>query len=132
MEENILNEVPTEEEVGVVRISDEVIGVIASLAASEIEGVAGMSAGLVEDISKKLTGKKNISKGVKVTMDNDSAVIDLHMSVEYGIKIPDMCLKVQKNVKNTVETMTGLNVSLVNINVQNIIFPKMNKEEEIE
>ncbi len=129
MEENILNEVPTEEEVGIVRISDEVIGVIASLAASEIEGVAGMSAGLVEDISKKLTGKKNISKGVKVTMDNDSAV---HMSVEYGIKIPDMCLKVQKNVKNTVETMTGLNVSLVNINVQNIIFPKMNKEEEIE
>ena len=132
MEENILSEVPTEEEVGIVRISDEVIGVIASLAASEIEGVAGMSAGLVEDISKKLTGKKNVSKGVKVTMDNDSAVIDLHMSVEYGIKIPDMSLKVQKNVKNTVETMTGLKVSLVNINVQNIIFPKMNKEEEIE
>ena len=132
MEENILNEVPTEEEVGIVRISDEVIGVIASLAASEIEGVAGMSAGLVEDISKKLTGKKNVSKGVKVTMDNDSAVIDLHMAVEYGIKIPDMSLKVQKNVKNTVETMTGLNVSLVNIHVQSIIFPKMNKEEEIE
>ncbi|MFR1708130.1 MAG: Asp23/Gls24 family envelope stress response protein [Clostridium sp.] len=132
MEENILSEVPTEEETGIVRISDEVIGVIASLAASEIEGVAGMSAGLVEDISKKITGKKNVSKGVKVTMDNGSAVIDLHMSVEYGIKIPDMALKVQKNVKNTVETMTGLNVSLVNIHVQNIIFPKMNKEEEIE
>lgn len=132
MEENILSEVPTEEEAGIVRISDEVIGVIASLAASEIEGVAGMSAGLVEDISNKITGKKNASKGVKVTMDNGSAVIDLHMSVEYGIKIPDMALKVQKNVKNTVETMTGLNVSLVNIHVQNIIFPKMNKEEEIE
>ena len=132
MEENILNEIPTEEEVGIVRISDEVIGVIASLAASEIEGVAGMSAGLVEDISKKITGKKNVSKGVKVTMDNGSAVIDLHMAVEYGIKIPDMSLKVQKNVKNTVETMTGLNVSLVNIHVQSIIFPKMNKEEEIE
>ena len=132
MEENILNEIPTEEEVGIVRISDEVIGVIAILAASEIEGVAGMSAGLVEDISKKITGKKNVSKGVKVTMDNGSAVIDLHMAVEYGIKIPDMSLKVQKNVKNTVETMTGLNVSLVNIHVQSIIFPKMNKEEEIE
>ena len=132
MEENILNEVPIEEEVGIVRISDEVIGVIASLAASEIEGVAGMSAGLVEDISKKITGKKNVSKGVKVTMDNGSAVIDLHMAVEYGIKIPDMSLKVQKNVKNTVETMTGLNVSLVNIHIQSIIFPKMNKEEEIE
>ena len=124
MEENILSEVPTEEEVGIVRISDEVIGVIASLAASEIEGVAGMSAGLVEDISKKITGKKNVSKGVKVTMDNGSAVIDLHMAVEYGIKIPDMSLKVQKNVKNTVETMTGLTVSLVNIHVQSIIFPK--------
>ncbi|MEG0132659.1 MAG: Asp23/Gls24 family envelope stress response protein [Clostridium sp.] len=132
MEENILSEVPTAEEAGIVRISDEVIGVIAGLAATEIEGVAGMSAGLVEDISKKFTGKKAGSKGVKVTMDNGSAVIDLHMAVEYGIKIPEMSMKVQNNVKSTVETMTGLNVALVNIYVQNVIFPKVDKDEEIE
>ncbi|MEG1256345.1 Asp23/Gls24 family envelope stress response protein [Clostridium sp.] len=132
MEENILSEVPTEEDAGIVRISDEVIGVIAGVAASEIEGVAGMSAGLVEDISKKFTGKKSGSKGVKVTMDNGSAVIDLHMSVQYGIRIPEMSIKVQNNVKNTVETMTGLNVALVNIYIQNVIFPKVDKEEEIE
>ena len=132
MEENILSEVPVQEETGIVRISDEVIGVIAGLAASEIEGVAGMSAGVVGDISNKITGKKNNSKGVKVTMDNGLAVIDLHMSVEYGIKIPDMSMKVQNNVKNTVETMTGLNVALVNIYVENVIFPKVDKDEEIE
>jgi len=132
MEENILSEVPTEEDAGIVRISDEVIGVIAGVAASEIEGVAGMSAGLVEDISKKFTGKKSGSKGVKVAMDNGSAVIDLHMSVQYGVKIPEMSIKVQNNVKNTVETMTGLNVALVNIYIQNVIFPKVDREEEIE
>lgn len=132
VEENVLSEVPTAEETGIVRISDEVIGVIASLAASEIEGVAGMSAGLVGDISNKITGKKNNSKGVKVTMDNGLVVIDLHMSVEYGVKIPEMSMKVQNNVKSTVETMTGLNVALVNIYVQNVIFPKIDKDEEIE
>ena len=132
VEENILSEVPVQEETGIVRISDEVIGVIAGLAASEIEGVAGMSAGLVGDISNKITGKKNNSKGVKVTMDNGLAVIDLHMSVEYGVKIPEMSMKVQNNVKNTVETMTGLNVALVNIYVENVIFPKVDKDEEIE
>lgn len=132
VEENVLSEVPTAEETGIVKISDEVIGVIASLAASEIEGVAGMSAGLVGDISNKITGKKNNSKGVKVTMDNGLVVIDLHMSVEYGVKIPEMSMKVQNNVKSTVETMTGLNVALVNIYVQNVIFPKIDKDEEIE
>ncbi len=132
MEEDILSEVSNEEETGIVRISDEVVGVIAGLAASEIEGVAGMSAGLVGEISKKITGKKSNSKGVNVTMDNGSAVIDLHMAVEYGIKIPDISIKVQNNVKNAVETMTGLNVASVNIYIQNIIFPKVDKEEEIE
>ncbi len=132
VEENILSEIPTVEETGIVRISDEVIGVIAGLAASEIEGVAGMSAGLVGDISNKITGKKSNSKGVKVTMDNGLVVIDLHMSVEYGVKIPEMSMKVQSNVKSTVETMTGLNVALVNIYVQNVIFPKVEKDEEIE
>ncbi len=132
VEENILSEVPVEEETGIVRISDEVIGVIAGLAASEIEGVAGMSAGLVGDISNKITGKKSNSKGVKVTMDNGLVVIDLHMAVEYGMKIPEMSMKVQENVKNTVETMTGLNVALVNVFVESVIFPKVDKDEEIE
>lgn len=132
VEENILSEVPVQEETGIVRISDEVIGVIAGLAASEVEGVAGMSAGLVGDISNKITGKKSNSKGVKVTMDNGLVVVDLHMAVAYGMKIPEMSMQVQENVKNTVETMTGLNVALVNVYVENVIFPKADKDEEIE
>ncbi len=121
-----------EQEIGIVKISDEVISVIAGLAASEIEGVAGMSATFVGEISQILTGKRNISKGVKVSVEEDSAVIDLYTVVEYGVKIPEIASKVQNNVKNTVETMTGLNVSSVNVYVQNVIFPKPETQEEIE
>lgn len=129
MDENMINEFSTEEEAGIVRISDEVVGVIASNAAIEIEGVSGVSTGIVEDLSKKFTGKKSGTKGVKITMDNGAAVIDLHMSVEYGVKIPDVSLKVQNNVKTVVETMTGLQVSAVNVYIQTIVFPKAKKED---
>lgn len=129
MDENIINEFSTEEDAGIVRISDEVVGVIASNAAVEIEGVSGVSTGIVEDLSKKFTGKKSGTKGVRITMDNGSAIIDLHMSVEYGRKIPEVSLKVQNNVKTVVETMTGLSVSAVNVYIQNIVFPKQKKED---
>lgn len=121
-----------EQEIGVVKISDEVISVIAGLAASEIEGVAGMSATFVGEISQILSGKKNISKGVKVSVEDGCAVIDLYTVVEYGVKIPEVASKVQSNVKSTVETMTGLAVSSVNVYVQNVIFPKIETQEEIE
>lgn len=125
-------EFSTEDEAGIVRISDDVVGVIASNAAKEIEGVVSVSTGIVEDLSKKFTGKKNAIKGVKVTMENGTAVIDLHISVAYGVKIPEVSVKVQNNVKSIVETMTGLTVSTVNIFIQSVVFPKVNKEEEAE
>lgn len=118
------------EDAGIVRISDEVIGVIASNAAAEIEGVVGVSTGIVEDISKKFAGKKPSARGVKVTMENGNAIIDLHMSVEYGFKIPDVSRKVQANVKSIVETMTGLNVTAVNVYIQNIAFKKTGNVED--
>lgn len=105
---------------GIVKISDEVVEVIAGIAASEIKGVVGMSAGLVNGISQILSGKKNLSKGVKVNVGEDSASIDLYIVVEYGIKIPELAEEVQNNVKKAVESMTGLNVSGVNVYVQNV------------
>jgi uncharacterized alkaline shock family protein YloU len=128
MEQNICNE----QEIGIVKISDEVVSVIAGLATAEVEGIAGMSSGLVGEISQIFTGKKNVSKGVKVSVENNSAIIDLYTAVEYGVKIPELAQKVQANVKKTVETMTGLAVSGVNIYVQNVILPKPDKEEAIE
>ncbi|APH14102.1 asp23 family protein [Clostridium sporogenes] len=126
MEENIKNEI----DMGIVKISDEVVGVIAGLAATEINGIVGMSSGVVGGITQILKGKKNISKGVKVNVGEESASIDLYVVVEYGVKIPEVAQKVQEDVKRSVETMTGLTVSSVNIHVQNVMIPKMDKELE--
>lgn len=117
------------EEIGIVKISDEVVSVIAGLAASEIKGIVEMSSKTGE-ISQLFPMKKNVSKGVKVTLEENSTIIDLHVVVEYGINITEVSEKVQKNVKRTVETMTGLTVSAVNIYVQNVILPKPDKEEK--
>lgn len=129
MEENFKEEI----DMGIVKISDEVVGVIAGLAATEIKGIIGMSANLVGGITQILTGKKNLSKGVKVSVGENSATIDLYVVVEYGVKITEVGKLVQENVKRTVESMTGLVVSAINIHIQNVIVPKQEEnQEEIE
>ena len=113
---------------GNVKISDDVIEIIAGVAATEIEGVASMSGGIAGGISVIL-GMKNLSKGVKVESLEKDVTIDLNLVVEYGSKITEVGKKVQENVKTTVETMTGLNVIAVNVNVQGVNMPKENKIE---
>lgn len=117
-------------EVGAVRIADEVVGIIAGLAATEIQGVAGMSAGLVGGIAEML-GKKNLAKGVKVEVGEREAAVDLYVIVEYGVRIPDIALQVQENVKQAIESMTGLEVVEVNVHVQGVGFSKDSREEDI-
>lgn len=134
MDENIKKECEQqiENDMGIVKISDEVVGVIAGLAASEIKGIIGMSDGIVSGFTQMFS-KKNPSKGVKVNVGENSATVDLYVLVEYGIKIPEVAKQVQENVKKAVETMTGLNVSAVNVSIQNIVFPKTEVElEDIE
>ncbi|QGU95151.1 Asp23/Gls24 family envelope stress response protein [Clostridium bovifaecis] len=125
MDENLNKEI----EVGIVKISDEVVEVIAGLAASEIDGIEGMSTTLAGGITQILSGKKNVSKGIKVNVGEDNATIDLYVVVKYGIKIADVAKKVQENVRKSVELMTGLNVTAVNIYIQNVVLPKV--EEKI-
>lgn len=117
-------------DIGIVKISDEVVEVIAGLAASEIDGIVGMSTKLVGGITKILTAKKSVSKGVKVTVGEDSASIDIFVVVTYGTKILDVARKVQENVKKSVESMTGLKVSAVDVYVQNMVLPKEDKKSE--
>ena len=117
-------------DVGSIRIADEVVGIIAGLAATEVPGVAGMSAGLVGGIAEML-GKKNLSKGVKVEVGEKEAAVDLYIIVEYGVRIPDVALRVQENVKRGIESMTGLDVVEVNIHVQGVGFAQDVKEEEV-
>ena len=122
---------PEIQENGNVNIADEVISVIASLAASEVKGVSGMVGGISGGIAE-LLGKKNLSKGVKLTANEDEVTVDLSIIVEYGVKIPDVAWELQKKVKNEVEAMTGLNVVGVNISVDGVNVPKLDKEVEEE
>lgn len=114
---------------GQIKIADEVVGIIAGLAATEVKGVAGMSGGIAGGIAEIL-GRKNLNKGVKVEVGEKEAAIDLYIIVEYGAKIPEVAWEIQENVKNAVETMTGLNVIEVNINIQGVNIEKEQKEEQ--
>lgn len=108
---------------GQIQISDEVISIIAGTAAAETEGVSLPSSAPVSSV-KGFFGKKNQSKGVKVTVEENTALIELEVVVKFGINIKNACEEVQQKVKNAVETMTGLTVSGVNINVTAIMVEK--------
>ncbi|MEQ8197925.1 MAG: Asp23/Gls24 family envelope stress response protein [Clostridiaceae bacterium] len=124
-----MEEMVRDESLGIIRISDEVVSVIAGIAASEINGVYEYTSNMAS-IAIFQKGKKNVGKGVKVTVDNEEAVIDMLIAVSYGIRIPEVVVKVQENVKKTVEAMTGLKVSGVNVSVHNIIVPKEDDEQK--
>lgn len=131
MENDIIEEVvelpaneSEEEKVGNVKIAVDVVATIAGIAASETEGVAGMNGSFAGGIAEIFGAKKNLSKGVKVDITENDAVIDLYITVDYGIRIPELAWEIQENVKNSVETMTGLNVVKVNIHVEGVSFAK--------
>lgn len=106
---------------GSIRIANEVVGVIAGIAAMEVKGVFGMSGGMVDGITELLK-KKNLSKGVRVEVGEKEAAVDLYIVIEYGSKIPEVAIKVQENVKRAIESMTGLNVVEVNVHIQGVEF----------
>lgn len=114
---------------GTIRISDDVVKIIAGLAATEVSGVSGMSGGIAGGIAEKL-GRKNLSKGVKAEVGEKEAAIDISVIVDYGAHIQEVASQIQTNVKNAVESMTGLKVLEVNINVQGVSFGPDNKEED--
>lgn len=121
--------VKTETGLGTVKIADEVVSIIAGLAATEIEGIAGMSGGLVGGIAEML-GRKNFSKGVKVEVGEREAAVDLFIIVKYGVRIPDVALAAQENIKRAIENMTGLSVVEVNVHVQGVNFPEDEEKAE--
>lgn len=101
---------------GTVIYANDVIATIAGVAATEVSGVAGMSGGISSGITEML-GKKNLTKGVKVEVGTQEAAIDLNIVVEYGSELHKVAEAVQENVKKAVETMTGLQVVEVNVNI---------------
>lgn len=130
--ENLADEARKDtEEFGTVKISDDVVSIISGIAATEVKGVAGMSGGIAGGIAE-LLGRKNQSKGVKVTIGEKEVNIDLHVIMEYGVKIPDVAWEIQEKVKKAVETMTGLKVVEVNIHVQGVTMDKVKDGEDQE
>ncbi len=117
-----------EKELGTINIADEVIAIIAGMSAVEIEGIYSMSGGFAGSLANML-GRKNLSRGVKVDVEENEARINLYIIIKYGSSIPDIAWKIQDNVKNTVEGMTGLKATEVNVHVQGVEFPGQNEEE---
>ena len=114
---------------GSIRIADEVVSIIAGLAATEVDGIAGMSGGIAGGIAEML-GRKNFAKGVKVEVGEKEAAVDLYIIVKYGVRIPDVALAAQENVKQAIETMTGLSVVEVNVHVQGVGFPDDDRRDD--
>ena len=117
MEEKVLN--TNIDKDGNISISTDVIATISAIAAKSIEGVSGMVNSLTGGFAE-LLGKKNPSKGVKVTLNGKDVKIDMFVVVEYGVKIPDVAWEIQGKTKNEVEAMTGLNVTAVNVNIEGV------------
>lgn len=109
----------TEHESASVRIADEVVSAVAAMAATEVDGVAGMAGGLAVGLSEML-GRRNPQKGVKVEVQDRTAQIELTLNVKYGVRIPDVAARVQENVRRVVEQMTGLQVSAVHVHVTGV------------
>jgi len=112
-----------------VKISNEVVATYAGIAVSEVEGVYGMAGGFA-GITEVFSGKKNLSKGIRVDVGEKSTKIDVNIIVEYGARIPDVAYEIQTRIKKSVEAMTDLKVLEVNVNVQGV--HKKTEKEEVE
>ena len=108
-----------EDNLGEVHVADEVVAIIAGLAATEVEGVASMAGNITNELVGKL-GMKNLSKGVKVEVMEGVVSVDLALNIKYGYSIPKTSANVQEKVKSAIENMTGLEVSDVNVSIADV------------
>ena len=107
------------DQVGDVRIADEVVAIIAGLATTEVEGVSSMAGNITNEIVSKL-GMKNLSKGVLVEVMENEVKVDVAINIAYGYSIPEVSAKVQDKVKSAIENMTGLTVAVVNVRIASV------------
>lgn len=108
-----------EDNLGEVHVADEVVAIIAGLAATEVEGVASMAGNITNELVSKL-GMKNLSKGVKVDVAEETVSVEVALNISYGYSIPEVSEKVQEKVKSAIETMTGLSVAIVNVRIATV------------
>ncbi len=106
-------------DIGEVQIANEVVSSIAGISASEVEGVESMAGGITNEIADKL-GMKNLSKGVKVSVDGGEVSVDIAINMKYGYSIPKTSAKVQEKVSQAINAMTGLDVETVNVRIAGV------------
>ena len=113
-----------DDDLGQVRLADQVIAVCAVNAVMKVQGVAGLSGGLTDSLQESLLRKESLTKGIKVDQSDDGIVLDVFVVIEYGVKIPQVAWEIQKAVKKELETMTDRPVAQVNIHVQGVVEKK--------
>jgi uncharacterized alkaline shock family protein YloU len=123
MAENEVQNKPSVDEIGTVRIADDVVSAIIAYAAKEVEGVAGLAGNAGDGFLKK-AGMKRPSMGVRVEMENGNVKADLSLIMDYGYNIPATSSKVQTRVRQAVENMTGLHVEDVDVRIAGIHMPE--------
>ena len=116
---------------GSVQVAEDVIAIIAGTAAMEVEGVVASDANFGGSLVEML-GKKNLAKGVRLTVNENAVAIEINIQVKFGYKIKEVSEEVQKRVKTAVETMIGLAAPEININVGGVVFEKDKKAQEAE
>ena len=112
-----------DDSMGSVKIADDVVAMIAALAATEVDGVSSMNGNLTHEIMNKI-GYKNLTRGVKVEVFNEKVRVDLSIIIEYGYNIPGTSQKVQTKVQAAIESMTGLEVTDVNVRIAGVNIKK--------
>lgn len=123
MSDQEIKNVNSDENLGQLKVTDEVIAIIAGLATVEVDGVFSMSGGLTGGIAEVL-GIRNLSKGIKVDIKGEKVEVNIYIIAEFGARIPDVAWNIQEKVKKVVEKMTGMEIIEVNIHVQGINVPK--------
>ena len=115
--------IQSDEAIGQVQIADEVVAIIAGLAATEVEGVASMAGNITNELVSKL-GMKTLSKGIKDSVDNGEVAVEVAINIDYGYSVPKTSRMVQEKVKASIENMTGLIVSDVNVTIASVCMEK--------
>lgn len=110
----------TEDSIGEVQIASEVVSAIAGISASEVDGIESMAGGSINDLAGKF-GVKNHSKGVKVDITDNRACVDIAVNMKFGYSIPKVSAKVQEKVAQAISSMTGLEVTKVNVRIAGIV-----------
>lgn len=107
------------DQLGAVKIADEVVAIVAGLAATEVEGVSSMAGNITNEIVSKL-GMRNLSKGIQIEVENDEIRVSVAINIAYGYNIPEVSAKVQDKIASAIENMTGLHVTEVNVRIASV------------